>query len=292
MPPSAASSDTPAAACSPAASPASASGSSPASGDTSAPAASRSAARILGVLNVSPESMVTESIARTEDEIRERGRLLAREGADYVDLGGRSITPDATTVSDEEEQARLRPALAVLEKEGLRVSVDTWSPATARCAIEWGADALNFTGARLDPGLLDLLAARGTLLFLTFMPYGDAYAMRTAAPAPIGLPAILDHLGPRVEEARRAGVAEIVVDPNLGIVHPATDDLTKIHQQLEIVWRLPELRALGCPILLYAARKPERLARIMMASAIVHAGPDYIRTHTPGMIGKLLHVRT
>ena len=61
----------------------------------------------------------------------------------------------------------------------------------------------------------------------------------------------------------------------------------KIHQQLAIVWNLDALRVLGCPILLYAARKPERLARIMMASAVLHAGADYIRTHTPEMIWRL-----
>jgi len=247
--------------------------------------------RILGVLNVSPESMVTESIARTDEEIVARGRDLRAEGAFLIDLGGRSITPEAPMIGDEEEQARLLPALELLKREQLRVSVDTWSASTARVALERGADALNFTGGHLEPALLELVAARGALLFLTYMPYGDAYAMRQAAPAPVGIPAILDHLAPRIEAARRAGVEQIAIDPNLGIIHPATDDLTKIHRQLEILWQLDALRELGCPILLYAARKPERLARLMMASAVVHARPDYIRSHTPGMIEQLLHVR-
>jgi hypothetical protein len=80
-----------------------------------------------------------------------------------------------------------------------------------------------------------------------------------------------DHLGSKVEAARRAGVERLVIDPNVGIIHPSTDDHRKIHQQLEIVWQLDRLRVLGCPILLYAARKPEPLARIMMALAVLHA---------------------
>ena len=56
---------------------------------------------------------------------------------------------------------------------------------------------------------------------------------------------------------------------------------------LAIVFGLGALRTLGCPILLYAARKPERLARIMMASACLHAGADYVRTHTPEMVVRL-----
>ena len=62
----------------------------------------------------------------------------------------------------------------------------------------------------------------------------------------------------------------------------------KIHRQLEIVWESDRLRTLGCPLLFYAARKPERLARIMMASAVLQVRPEYVRTHHPDMLQKLL----
>lgn len=246
--------------------------------------------RILGVLNVSPESMVEESVASGEQEIEARARKLRAAGADWIDVGGRSITPDVPMIDDAEEEARLRPALRVLGRGGFPVSVDTWSEATARAALEAGAGAINYTGGHIGGVTLEAIAARSALLFLTFMPYGNAYEMRDAVPANVGIQAILDHLGPKVEAARRAGVLEIVVDPNIGIIHPTTDDHAKIHQQLAVVWNLDALRELGCPILVYAARKPERLARIMMASAILHARADYIRTHTPEMIEQLLHV--
>ncbi len=254
--------------------------------------------QILGVLNVSPESMVTESIAVGADAVRERAAMLVRTGAHWIDLGGRSITPDAPTVDDATEQTRLWEALAVLRaacpgsSAAYRVSVDTWSAATGEAALERGADAVNYTGGMLPTSLLDAVARRGALLFVTYMPYDDAYAMRTAPPAAVGIEAVLDHLGPKVEAARRAGVERLVIDPNVGIIHPSTDDHRKIHQQLEIVWQLDRLRVLGCPILLYAARKPEPLARIMMASAVLHARADYVRTHTPEMIRRLLGVRS
>ena len=247
------------------------------------------APKILGVLNVSPESMVTESIASTDEQILERGEQLRSRGAFLIDLGGRSITPDVPMIGDDQERARLLPALDLLKREKHRVSVDTWSVETALAALEQGADAINFTGGILESEMLDAVAARHALLFITYMPYGNAYAMRSAPPAPVGIPAILEHLGPHVDAARRAGIEEIAVDPNLGIIHASTDDHAKIHQQLEIVWNLETLRVLGCPILLYAARKPEPLARIMMASAVLHAKADYIRTHTPEMIERLLH---
>ncbi len=269
--------------------------------------------QILGVLNASPESMVTESIAVGADAVRERAAMLVRTGAHWIDLGGRSITPDAPLVDDATEQRRLFEALSVLravdsgraagarsvgassDARGVavgaaayRVSVDTWSAATGEAALERGADAVNYTGGPLPASLLDAVARRGALLFVTYMPYENAYAMRTAAPAAVGVEAVLDHLGPKVEAARRAGIERLVIDPNVGIIHPSTDDHRKIHQQLEIVWQLERLRVLGCPILLYAARKPEPLARIMMASAVLHARADYVRTHTPEMIVRLL----
>ena len=248
--------------------------------------------QILGVLNLSPESMVEESIAIGPDAIRDRAAMLARTGADWIDLGGRSITPDVPMIDDAEEQKRLGPALELLKAPGserfhYRVSVDTWSPETAIFGLEHGADGANYTGGPLPSALLDAVAARAATLFITFMPYENAYVMRSAKPAAVGLQPVLDHLGPKVEAARRAGIQDVVVDPNLGIIHPTTDDHQKIHQQLAIVWNLDALRVLGCPILLYAARKPERLARIMMASAVLHAGADYIRTHTPEMIWRL-----
>ncbi|MEZ4278896.1 MAG: dihydropteroate synthase [Myxococcota bacterium] len=254
------------------------------------------APRILGVLNVSPESMVTESIAIGADAVAERAAMLASTGADWIDLGGRSITPDAPIIDDEAEQARLWAALAALRAaqverpEPYRVSVDTWSAATGIAALERGADAINYTGGPLPSALLEAVAARAALLFVTYMPYENAYAMRSAPPAAVGIEAVLEHLGPKVEAARRAGVERLVLDPNVGIIHPSTDDHRKIHMQLEIVWQLDRLRALGCPILLYAARKPEPLARIMMASAVLHARADYVRTHTPEMIRRLLAV--
>jgi dihydropteroate synthase len=254
--------------------------------------------QILGVLNVSPESMVSESIAIGADAIRERAAMLVQTGAHWIDLGGRSITPDAPIVDDATEQKRLWEALAVLRAAGsgrstaYRVSVDTWSAATGEAALERGADAVNYTGGPLPASLLEAVARRGALLFVTYMPYENAYAMRTARPAAVGVEAVLEHLGPKVEAARRVGVERLVIDPNVGIIHPSTDDHRKIHQQLEIVWQLESLRVLGCPILLYAARKPEPLARIMMASAVLHARADYVRTHTPEMIRRLLGAPT
>ena len=248
--------------------------------------------QLLCVVNLSPESMVTDSIVRGPDEALARARELQNHGASIIDLGGRSITPDAAQINDAEEQARLEPAARRLRENGIPFSVDTWSPATACAAVDWGAGVINFTGQQASTAMLDAIAAAEASLILTHMPYGNAYEMRgrekEPAPAdPIGQ--ILESLAPRVAQAHQSGIQDVIIDPNLGIIHHETDDFEKIHRQLEIVWQADRLRALGCPLLFYAARKPERLARIMMASAVIHARADYIRTHEPETVRALLH---
>ena len=250
--------------------------------------ASRTEPTLVGVVNVSPESMVRDSIATTPEEILARAAFLETHGCSLLDLGGRSITPDAPKIDDAEEQARLLPALELLQGAGHAVSVDTWSAGTARECLDRGAAFVNFTGSELGPALLGAVASARAGLIITYMPYGDAYRMRDAAPIPYRLPAIVEYLEVRVRAAREAGIAEVVVDPNLGIIHPSVDDPTKIHLQHEVLFHLDEVRALGCPILLYAARKPERLARIMMASAVLQVRPEYVRTHHPDMLQELL----
>lgn len=243
---------------------------------------------LLGVINLSPESMVSDSVVAGPQQLLERAAWLSQQGCAVLDLGARSITPTAPMIDDAEEQRRLLPALRLLSERGYRVSVDTWSSDSVRAALAAGASDINFTGASLEPPALAAVAAAGATLILTYMPYGDAYRMRDARPVPYRLQGLLNHLGPRVEQARAAGVREVIIDPNLGIIHPSIDDVGKTQLQNSVLWNLETLRQLGCPILLYAARKPERLARILFASNVLFAGADWIRTHHPDLIKALL----
>lgn len=242
---------------------------------------------LLGVINLSPESMVGDSVVTGTGPLLDRAAWLRDEGCAVIDLGARSITATAAMIDDAEEQRRLVPALRRLRREGYRVSVDTWSSDTVRVALTAGATDVNFTGATIEPSALAAVAAAGATLILTYMPYGDAYRMRDAAPVPYRLQGLLDHLGPRVDEARAAGVREVIVDPNLGIIHPGIDDAGKIQLQNSVLWNLERLRALRCPILIYAARKPEPLARLLFASNVLFSGADWIRTHHPDILRAL-----
>ena len=247
---------------------------------------------LLGVINLSPESMVADSIAQTETEILARASWLRAQGCGIIDLGARSITPDAPEVSDDEEQRRLEGPLRLLIEHGYRVSVDTWSSDTVLAALAGGATVINFTGGEISPKALAAIAEARASLILTYMPYGDAYQMRGLDPVPYRIKGILDHLAPRVDAAKEAGVSEVIIDPNLGIIHSSVGDYGKVQLQNGVLWHLDRLRTLGCPILLYAARKPEFLGRILFASNVLHANPEFIRTHHPDILNLLMAADT
>ncbi len=239
---------------------------------------------LLGVINLSPESLVADSVVHSEAQLLDRAAWLTDHAVELLDVGGRSITPGVPEVDDAEEQARLEPAVRLLAERGYRISVDTWSDETAQQALAWGASFVNYTREELSDTLLEAIGHAGATLCLTYMPSGDAYRMRSARRRPTRMQDVVDFMGPRVERARAAGVEELVLDPNVGILHAGNDDFQKIHLQLHLLDRIDELRSLGCPLMLYAARKPERLARIMMASSVLRARPDYLRTHEPDLI--------
>ncbi|MEE3329740.1 MAG: dihydropteroate synthase [Myxococcota bacterium] len=251
--------------------------------------ATTSGPTLLGVLNLSPESMVSDSIAQTSEEILARAASLRAAGVEILDVGGRSITPDAPMIDDATEQRRLLPAIELLVRSGYRVSADTWSSETGIAALDSGAEIVNFTGQSASHELLTRVRNADATLCLTYMPYGNAYQMRTARPVAYRIAAVCEHLASRLLAAREAGVEneKLIVDPNLGILHPDTDDYTKAYLQLEVLEHIDELRTLGCPLLLYAARKPERLARILFAQLVLQAQPEYVRTHEPEIIRRL-----
>jgi len=251
--------------------------------------AAASGPTLLGVLNLSPESMVSDSIAQTSEEILARAASLHDAGVEILDVGGRSITPDAPMVDDTTEQRRLLPAIELLVRSGYRVSADTWSSETGIAALDAGAELINFTGQSASHELLTRVRNTDASICLTYMPYGNAYEMRRARPVAYCIAAVREHLASRLLAAREAGVEneKLIVDPNLGILHPDTDDYSKAYLQLEVLEHIEELRKLDCPLLLYAARKPERLARILFAQLVLQAQPKYVRTHEPEIIRRL-----
>src|SRR5215211_5404752 len=120
----------------------------------------RASPRIMGVVNVTPDSFSDGGLFLDADAAVEHGLRLVDEGADILDVGGESTRPGAEPVSEEEERHR---ALPVIERLGLgggaRISIDTTKLAVARAALDVGATLVNDVSAfRFNPGMAALVA--------------------------------------------------------------------------------------------------------------------------------------
>jgi dihydropteroate synthase len=205
--------------------------------------------RIMGILNVTPDSFSDggqyfDSAVAVEHALR-----LEAEGADIIDIGGESTRPGAGPVSADEELRRVVPVLERLEAQ-VPVSIDTSKAEVASRALELGAELVNdVTALRGDPGLAGVVAEHGAYLCLMHM-LGEPRTMQRDPRYDDVVADVKRFLQERLAAAVEAGIAEdrICLDPGIGFGKT-------VEHNFELVRRLDELAALGRPILVGFSRK-------------------------------------
>lgn len=206
---------------------------------------------VMGVLNVTPDSFSDGGRFAAVEAAVEAGLAQFADGADVVDVGGESTRPGAAPVPADEELRRVVPVVEALRRrhDGF-VSVDTTKAVVARAALDAGADLVNdVSGFRFDPAMAPLVAERGVPAVLMHLR-GDFSGMHRGPAYGDVAREVARELDERLREAERAGVApsQVVLDPGLGFAKDAG-------HTLELLRRLPELRALGRPLLVGPSRK-------------------------------------
>jgi len=198
----------------------------------------------MGVINVSPDSFSGDGLADVEGSIAGAKRL-ASEGADIIDIGGESTRPGSTPISTNEELRRVIPVVEKLAHEiSVPLSVDTYKLEVARQALNFGASMINdIWGLQKEPKLAELAAQQG-------VPIALMSNQRASLPCQDIVPAVISDLKRAIEQALCAGVPweNIIIDPGIGFGKTQ-------EQNLEILGRLEELKALGRPVLLGSSRK-------------------------------------
>ncbi|HEX7290063.1 MAG TPA: dihydropteroate synthase [Conexibacter sp.] len=208
--------------------------------------------RIMGVLNVTPDSFSDGGRFLDADAAVAHGLLLAGEGADILDVGGESTRPGAESVAPEEQIRRVVPPIERLIAAGVdaQISIDTTRLAVAEAAVAAGATYVNDLSAfRADPDLAGLVADRGLDCCLSHMR-GDPRTMQSQAVYHDVVSEVKAFLEERLAVAVAAGVAEerIMLDPGIGFAKT-------LEHNLELLRRLGELTALGRPIVIGTSRK-------------------------------------
>ncbi|HME20595.1 MAG TPA: dihydropteroate synthase [Acetobacteraceae bacterium] len=206
--------------------------------------------RVMGVLNITPDSFSDGGDFLDPDAAIEAGLAMAAAGADIIDVGGESTRPQSRPTPQGEEERRILPVIHALAAAGLRVSVDTRHAATMAAALDAGAAIVNDVYALgYDTATAPLVAARGcpVVLMHTRGTPADMYAQARYDDVAAE---VTRELGQRIEAAERAGIARdrMAVDPGIGFAKTA-------EQSVELLRRLPELRSLGCPIVVGVSRK-------------------------------------
>jgi len=206
---------------------------------------------VMGVLNVTPDSFSDGGKYDQPEAAIERALAMEQEGADVLDIGGESTRPGADETSAAEELDRILPVL-----EGLRmrlkipVSVDTRRAAVAELAIRAGAEMINdVSGLRTDARLAEVAAKNGVGLVLMHMR-GEPRTMQRGPFARDAMSDVVRGLRESVAMARKVGVKEtqIILDPGIGFGKSYA-------QNYELIEKLPQLAALGYPLLVGTSRK-------------------------------------
>ncbi len=207
--------------------------------------------RIMGILNVTPDSFYANSRRIDLDEALRQGVRLATEGADLIDVGGESTRPGAATVDLEQELERVVPVIERLSREvDCPLSVDTNKSQVAAAAVAAGAEFVNdISGLQFDSNMASAVAASGAGLFLMHTR-GRPEQMQQDTYYHDLLADIVAYLESAVDQALAAGIGEdsLAIDPGIGFAKSAEGNL-------QVLNRLKELHGLGCPLLLGTSRK-------------------------------------
>jgi dihydropteroate synthase len=254
-------------------------------------------AKIMGIVNVTPDSFSDGGEFLDPESAVAHGRELEDEGADVLDIGGESTRPGADAVSADEELRRVAPVVQALAADGLTVSIDTSKVAVAEAALEAGAAMVNdVTAFRSEPGLAALCAERGTDVVLMHM-LGEPRTMQENPVYEDVVDEVKSFLAERIDFAIAEGIDEerIWIDPGIGFGKT-------VEHNLELHRRLGELAELGRPIAFGSSRKSfigkltgaavdQRLGGTIASNVIAYAnGARMVRVHDVGPMHQALAV--
>lgn len=204
--------------------------------------------RVMGILNVTPDSFFSGSRKQTEREIAERANAIMEEGGTFIDVGAFSTRPGAFEVDAEEEARRLKWALEIVRREqpDAPVSVDTYRPLVARrCIEEWGADIINDVSEGGITGIVNTpINEEGSMFELV----GELKVPYILMSVKSNIHDMLKAFAAEVQQLRDLGAKDIILDPGYGFGKT-------LEQNYHIMHEAEKLLVLDLPVLVGISRK-------------------------------------
>ena len=207
--------------------------------------------RVMGILNITPDSFYADSRKQTEKDIIARIHQILDEGGDFIDIGAYSSRPDASDVSPKEEMERLKYGLEILRNECPEavVSVDTFRADVAKmCVEEYGVALINDIAAgQMDPEMFSTIAQLKVPYIMMHMQ-ATPQNMQKNPHYDNPVKEIILYFAEKIEKLRASGVKDLIIDPGFGF------GKTLAHNY-EILDKLEELQMFQLPILIGVSRK-------------------------------------
>lgn len=207
--------------------------------------------QIMGILNVTPDSIYSDSRTPDEAHITDRVRQMMDEGADMIDIGGYSSRPGADDVTPEEEMDRLRRGLRIVRElyPEVPVSVDTFRADVARmCIEEEGADIINdISGGMMDRQMFRTVARLGVPYILMHMQ-GTPDTMQVAPHYDNLRREVMLYFAERIDHLCQMGAKDIIVDPGFGFGKT-------LEHNYELMNHLEDFAVFNLPLLVGISRK-------------------------------------
>ena len=204
---------------------------------------------IMGVVNFSADSWYRESVCLAADAAVRRGKILAAQGADIIDLGAESTLANAARVNDSVQKSKLIPVIKKLRAKKILVSVETYSPKVTRAALEAGVNILNLTGTAASKEIFKMVAAYDAAVIICFVAGKNVREAGDYELAADPVPMLSDYFLRQIEIAQRNGVEKIFLDPGLGFYYRNLQDgAVRVRHQMNVFLNTFRLRTLGFPI--------------------------------------------
>ena len=204
--------------------------------------------KVMGILNVTPDSFYSGSRKQTEQEIAARANQIVEEGGVFIDVGAFSTRPGATEVDEAEEARRLKWALGIVRREqpDVPLSVDTYRPSVARrCIEEWGADIINDVSEGGLTGIVNAPIHESGSMFELVGELRVPYILMSVKPT---LREMLLAFASEVQQLRDLGAKDIILDPGYGFGKT-------LEQNYQIMAEAERLLVLELPVLAGISRK-------------------------------------
>ncbi len=206
--------------------------------------------RIMGVVNVTPDSFSDGGLYNETDQAISHAAQLVSAGADIIDIGGESTRPGADTIDDDDECGRVLPVIAGLRGNRAKISIDTRKAVVMAAAAEAGADIINDVSALShDPKSMSA-AKRSNLPIVLMHAKSDPKSMQNEAVYDDVLLDVFDYLASRIEACENAGIGRerLIADPGIGFGK-------HLEHNLQLCEGLSLFHALGVPVMVGVSRK-------------------------------------